>query len=112
MDNWYSYTLYPTASPKPGFGQTNKLPSMEPSPSSSDASSKNRGPTKTKKNRRFLFVGKRNKNPDLPSTATQIAITTDNSGDFTIEEVFKPIEYPSHGRLMPKPVIYLETPVN
>lgn len=111
MDNWYSYTLYPTASPKPFFGQTNKLPFMEPSSSSSDASSKKGGPTKIKKNRRFLFVGKRNKNPDL-RTATQIAITAENPGDFTVEEVFKPTAYISHGRLVLNPVIYLEILIN
>lgn len=65
----------------------------------SDASSKNRGSAKTKKNRRFLFVGKRKKNRDLASTPIQVTITADNSGGVTADGVFKPITYSSYGRL-------------
>lgn len=112
MDNWYSHAVYPMASPF--LHQKNELPSIESflhrdpgsqmqssssSSDASDASSKNRGPAKIKKNRRFLFVGKRKKNRDLASTPIETAITADNSGDVTADEVFKPITYSSYGRL-------------
>lgn len=118
MDNWYSHAVYPMASPF--LHQKNELPSIESflhrdpgsqrqtsssSSEASDASSKNRGSAKIKKNRRFLFVGKRKKNRDLASTPIQTAITTNNSGDVTADKVFKPITYSPHGRLACTPTL-------
>lgn len=107
MDNWYSYTVYPAASPRPFLRQKNKKfptepslrrgPGSQKSSSSSDTDSRNGVSPKTEKHRRFLFIGRRKKHLNLPETSYNS--TADGPGDAIAGEAFKAIAYSSCGRL-------------
>jgi hypothetical protein len=95
MDNWYSYTLYPTHPPRRRQQLPTeplcRSPGSQKSSSSSDTGFRNEEPSKTEKHRRFLFARRRKKRRDLPKISFES--TADRSEDVTTEGTFKAIAY-------------------